>query len=65
MKTEIAIRLAGSAQVVADRRWCCVKCGRDFKMPKIPGTCETIFSICMTCFQIQCIEEIPEDTENC
>jgi len=43
--------------------WKCVRCGRDFKLPRIPETCETIFSVCMTCFAISCVEEIDDENE--
>jgi hypothetical protein len=58
-----SVNLSGSGSVGSPRRWLCVKCGRDFKLPKIPETCETLFSICMTCFAISCTELPDEDCE--
>jgi hypothetical protein len=60
-RVEVLIR--GQGHVIKDARWLCVKCGRDFKLPKVPGTCETLFSICMTCFAISCVEVPFEEDE--
>jgi len=60
MRKEIGIKIRGQGQVVPGGKWLCVKCGRDFKLPKVPGSCETLFSICMTCFAISCTE-LPDE----
>lgn len=60
MPKQISVRISGLGEVSVTNRWLCVKCGRDFKLPRIPGTCETLFSICMTCFAISCTE-LPDD----
>jgi len=60
MRAAIGLRADGAASVAEVQKWFCVKCGRDFKHPKIPATCETLFSICMTCFAISCTD-LPEE----
>jgi len=56
------MKLNGLGKVVKVPSWSCVKCGRNFKLPKVPGSCETMFSICMTCFAISCTEMPEEDS---
>jgi len=56
----VEIKIQGKGHVIRNAQWLCVKCGRAFKLPKVPGTCETLFSICMTCFAISCTE-LPEE----
>jgi len=63
MIPKMKIEIKGTGTVTKAGKWLCVKCGRDFKLPKVPGSCETLFSICMTCFAITCTELPDVDCE--
>jgi len=54
MSVHVIPRVNGVGSVLAT--WLCVKCGRPFKLPKVPGSCEQLFSVCMTCFAISCTD---------
>jgi len=51
-KTPAKIRVEGHGSVAPQGRWACRICGRDFKLPKIPDSCETVWSVCWTCFVV-------------
>jgi len=58
----VKAEVKGQAEVKPKQEWSCVRCGRQFKVPKIPKTCETLFSICFTCFAISCMNDIEQDS---
>jgi len=61
---QVKVKVEGQFRKIGAARWTCVKCGRDFKLPKVPKTCEDMFSICMTCFAISCSELPLDDDES-
>jgi len=52
----------GEGEKKKTQSWSCVRCGREFKVPKIPKTCESLFSICFTCFAISCMNDIEQES---
>jgi len=54
MFKQLKIVITGTGVRVPKGKWLCKKCGRAFKLPKVSDSCETLFSICMTCYGITC-----------
>jgi len=62
MKREVKITIRGTGTVTPRGSWLCVRCGRPFNLPKIVDSCETLFSICFTCFALTMTADIEEET---
>jgi len=43
--------------------WFCLRCGRAFKAPKVPNTCEVKLGLCFTCYIIESVELDDDDFE--
>lgn len=60
MNQGMTVKIRGQGSVTQLQRWRCVKCGRDFKLPKIPKTCEQFYSLCFTCYVVSCSSPLPD-----
>lgn len=64
MNKKVSLKVRGHGFTPPPGKWCCRICKREFKLPRIPATCEVLYSVCITCYVVSSADAIGRDAKD-